>query len=156
MLLTLTRDTKTPELILGILEVEGHKFHTLEPASSAIPHGQYRARSHRRPSGEQCFELTCPQLGVYESPLQVPPSQRETAYSQVHIHAGEYWWHVSASVAIGKSREFTTVKGSFGASRTWRLGDTLSAMNELRTVIGRCWDIQVVVTSNGSADRVAA
>lgn len=155
MQLTLTRDTKTPELLLGILEVEGHKFHTLEPVSSAVPAGQYRVRAHRRPSGEQCFEITCPQLGVYESPLHIPPSRRDSAISQVHIRAGEFWWHVDGSIALGKNREHTVVKGAIGAVKTWRVTESLSAMNELRTVIGRCWDIQLVVIEGGAAKAAA-
>lgn len=155
MLITLTRDTPAPDLWLGILEVDGRKFHTLEPADACVPEGVYRVRPHARPSGEQCFVISCSSLSIYEKPLDVPPSKRSEAWSQVFIHAGEFYWDANRSIALGKGRELVSVQGSAGAARTWKMIETKCAMNELRTLIGRKWDVQLAISKAEEARRAS-
>lgn len=149
MQLTLTRDTPHSELWLGILEVAGRKFHTLEPAD-CLPPGTYRLRHHQRPNGEQCFALICPQVGIYHQPYDIPSSRRSTARYLALVHAGNYWWD-AAAVALGKDRVLETIRGSTTTIRTWRMAETKSAMNELRTLIGQKFDIEVTIISSMEA-----
>jgi hypothetical protein len=140
--LTLTRDTPYSDLWLGILEVSGRKFHTLEPAN-CLPAGTYRMRQHQRPNGEQCFALVAPQAGVYHQPYDVPPSRRSGSRYLSLIHAGAYWWDAQA-VALGKGRILDTIQGSI-TLKTWKMVETKSAMNELRTLIGNSFDNEVTI-----------
>lgn len=148
MQITLTRDTPYSDLWLGILEVAGRKFHTLEPAD-CLPVGVYRLRQHQRPNGEQCFALVAPQAGVYHQPYEIPPSRRESAKYLALIHAGAYWWDAQA-VALGKNRILDTIYGST-TFRTWKMTETKSAMNELRTLIGNSIDNEVTIISSMEA-----
>lgn len=148
MQLTLTRDTPYSDLWLGILEVSGRKFHTLEPAA-CLPAGTYRLRQHQRPNGEQCFALVSPQAGVYHQPYDIPPSRKDSARYLALIHAGAYWWDAQA-VAIGKNRILDTIHGSI-VMRTWKMAETKSAMNELRTLIGNSIDNEVTIISSMEA-----
>lgn len=148
MQLTLTRDTPHSDLWLGILEVAGRKFHTLEPAN-CLPPGSYRLRPHQRPNGEQCFALVSPQAGVYHQPYDVPQSRRETAKFLALVHAGQYYWDADA-VALGKDRVLETIRGT-QTIRTWRMAETKVAMNELRTLIGQKFDIEVTIISSMEA-----
>lgn len=148
MQLTLTRDTPHSELWLGILEVAGRKFHTLEPAK-CLPAGTYRLRPHQRPNGEQCFALVSPQAGVYHQPFDVPPSRSGTARFLALVHAGNYYWDADA-VALGKDRVLETLRGT-QTIKTWRMAETKSAMNELRTLIGQKFDVEVTIISSMEA-----
>lgn len=148
MQLTLTRDTPYSELWLGILEVAGRKFHTLERAN-CLPAGTYRLRSHQRPNGEQCFALVSPQAGIYHQPVDVPPSRNSTSRYLALIHAGNYYWDADA-VAIGKDRVLETLRGT-QTIKTWRMAETKSAMNELRTLIGQKFDVEVTIISSMEA-----
>ena len=152
MQLTITRDTPHSDLWLGILEVAGRKFHTLEPADRCLPAGTYRLRPHQRPNGEQCFALVSPQLGVYHQPYDVPQFRVGAARYLALVHAGAYWWDADA-VALGKDRVLDTIRGT-RTVRTWKMAETKSAMNELRTLIGQKFDIEVTIVS--SLEAVAA
>lgn len=152
MQLTLTRDTPHSELWLGILEVAGRKFHTLEPAN-CLPAGTYRLRQHQRPNGEQCFALVSPQLGVYHQPYDVPPSRQKTAKYLALVHAGDHWWDANA-IALGKDRILDTIRGSSATVRTWKMAETKSAMNELRTLIGTKFDLEVTIISSMEAQAI--
>lgn len=147
MQLTITRDTPHNELWLGILEVAGRKFHTLEPAN-CLPVGTYRLRPHQRPNGEQCFALVSPQLGVFQQPYDVPQSRQGARYLAL-VHAGTYWWDADA-VALGKDRTLETIRGT-QTVRTWKMVETKSAMNELRTLIGQKFDVEVTIVSSMEA-----
>ena len=149
MQLTLTRDTPYSDLWLGILEVSGRKFHTLEPAS-CLPAGVYRLRQHQRPNGEQCFALVSPQTGVYHQPYDIPPSRKASSRYLALIHAGAYWWDAQA-VAIGKNRILDTIHGGSVTLRTWKVTETKSAMNELRTLIGNSIDNEVTIVCSMEA-----
>jgi hypothetical protein len=146
--LTLTRDTPHSELWLGILEVAGRKFHTLEPAD-CLPPGTYRLRSHQKPNGEQCYALVSPQAGVFHHPYDVPPSRVTASRYLALVHAGNYWWDADA-VALGKDRVLETLRGT-QTIRTWRMAETKAAMNELRTLIGQKFDIEVTIISSMEA-----
>lgn len=148
MQLTLTRDTPHSELWLGILEVAGRKFHTLEPAN-CLPPGTYRLRPHQRPNGEQCFALVSPQAGVFHQPYDVPQSRIGSARYLALVHAGQYWWDADA-VALGKDRVLETLRGT-QTIRTWRMAETKAAMNELRTLIGQKFDVEVTIISSMEA-----
>lgn len=148
MQLTLTRDTPHSELWLGILEVAGRKFHTLEPAN-CLPPGTYRLRPHQRPNGEQCFALVSPQAGVFHQPYDVPQSRIGSARYLALVHAGQYWWDADA-VALGKDRVLETLRGT-QTIRTWRMAETKCAMNELRTLIGQKFDVEVTIISSMEA-----
>lgn len=152
MQLTLTRDTPHSELWLGILEVAGRKFHTLEPAD-CLPSGTYRLRQHQRPNGEQCFALVAPQLGVFHQPYDVPPSRQPTSRYLALVHAGNYWWDADA-IALGKDRVLDTIRGTATTVRTWKMAETKSAMNELRTLIGTKFDVEVTIVSSMEAAAV--
>lgn len=147
--LTLTRDTPHSELWLGILEVAGRKFHTLEPAD-CLPAGTYRLRQHQRPNGEQCYALVSPQLGIFHQPYDIPPSRQRTARYLALVHAGDYWWDANA-IALGKGRVLDTIRGAANLVRTWKMAETKSAMNELRTLIGTKFDIEVTIVSSMEA-----
>lgn len=149
MQITLTRDTPHPDLWLGILEVAGRKFHTLEPAD-CLPTGTYRIRQHQRPNGEQCFALVAPHLGVYHQPYDVPPSRAKSARYLALIHAGNHWWDANA-IAIGKNRILDTIRGSAMTLRTWKMAETKCAMNELRTLIGTKFDVEITIISSMEA-----
>lgn len=142
MQLTLTRDSPYAELWLGIMEVAGRKFHTLEPAQ-CLPAGTYRLRPHQRPNGEQCYALVAPQYGVYQQPYDVPQSRKATGRYHALVHAGDYWWDAHA-VAIGKGRVLDTLRGS-QVIKTWKMVETKSAMNELRTLIGQKFDVELTI-----------
>lgn len=148
MQLTLTRDTPHSDLWLGILEVAGRKFHTLEPVN-CLPPGSYRLRPHQRPNGEQCFALVSAQAGVYHQPYDVPQSRRGSARFLALVHAGDHFWDADA-VALGKDRILETIRGT-QTIRTWRMAETKAAMNELRTLIGQKFDIEVTIISSMEA-----
>jgi hypothetical protein len=149
--LTLTRDTPHPELWLGILEVAGRKFHTLESAD-CLPAGTYRLRQHQRPNGEQCFALVAPQLGVFHQPYDIPPSRQKTGRYLALVHAGNYFWDAGA-VALGKDRVLDTIRGP-NTFRTWKMAETKSAMNELRTLIGTKFDVEMTIVSSMEAQAI--
>lgn len=151
MQLTLTRDTPHADLWLGILEVAGRKFHTLEPAD-CLPAGTYRLRQHQRPNGEQCYALVSPQLGVFHQPYDIPPSRQKSGRYLALVHAGNYWWDANA-VALGKDRVLDTIRGGSTTVRTWKMAETKAAMNELRTLIGTKFDVGVTIV--GSMEAVA-
>lgn len=149
---TITRDTPHSELWLGILEIAGRKFHTLE-AADCLPSGTYRLRHHQRPNGEQCFALVSPQAGVYHQPYDVPASRKPVAKFLRLIHAGDYFWDAQ-SIALGKNRILETIRGSGTPMKTWRMAETKSAMNELRTLIGNSFDNEVTIICSMEAQAV--
>lgn len=143
MQLTLTRDTPHSDSWLGILEVAGRKFHTLE-AADCLPSGAYRLRQHQRPNGEQCYALVSPSLGVYHQPYDIPPSRSKASRYLALVHAGDHWWDANA-VALGKNRILDTIHGGGTTLRTWKMTETKAAMNELRTLIGAKFDIELTI-----------
>lgn len=153
MQLTLTRDTPHTDLWLGVIECAGRKFQALE-SSDCLPAGVYRLRQHVTPSGEQCFALVSPPLGVYQHPFEVPPARKATARSRALIRAGEYFWDAHGGIVLGKSRVLDTVRAFDSNVRTWKMTETKSAMNELRTLIGIKFDIELTIV--GSMEAQAA
>lgn len=150
MQLTLTRDTPHADLWLGVIECAGRKFQALEPAD-CLPPGVYRVRQHSTPSGEQCFALVSPQLGVYQHPYEIPPTRKAVARSRALIRAGEYYWDAYGGIILGKSRVLDTVRGFDCNLRTWKMTETKSAMNELRTLIGIKFDIELTIVGSMEA-----
>lgn len=145
MNILLTRDPHQPsqECTLGTLDIAGRQFHTLE--RDALPVGDYRLEHHRTPSGEQCFSLIAPKLGVYGYPYEIPAHKRATARSHALVRAGDFWWDCHGGIAVGKGRALETVSGFTGIVRAWKMLDTKSAMNEIRTLIGHRIDITLTL-----------
>lgn len=147
MILALRRDTKGPDCILGILEVQDKKLHTLEPPwvphpaggkagapfISCIPAGIYRLEPHKRPCGERAWILSSPELGVFRLPFEVPREQREKARSLVTVRAANYAYDAVDAIGVGCAR----IKTQLG----WKLERSLDAMNILRTLINSTLDI---------------
>jgi hypothetical protein len=93
--------------------------------------------------------LVSPQAGVFHQPFDVPPSRASTAKYLALVHAGNYWWDADA-VALGKDRILETIRGT-QTIRTWRMAETKAAMNELRTLIGQKFDVEVTIISSMEA-----
>ena len=53
-------------------------------------------------------------------------------------------------MAIGKDRVLETLRGT-QTIKTWRLAETKSAMNELRTLVGQKFDVEVTIISSMEA-----
>lgn len=143
MILTLRREALNNGVTLGILEVAGKKFPTIElpPDStdkhdSCVPFGEYRVVGHVRASGEKAFLLTNPTLGVWGMPSEA--NGVTDARSAVFLAAG---YHINdligSHIAPGKNR---IKKGG-----DWILEHSRDAMNEIRTLIGSKFDIQLVI-----------
>lgn len=149
MILTLIRDTRTTQLNLGTLEVNGRRFHTIERPwivdpnggkggkkyESCVPVGVYRLRPRENPKFGKHFILSNPQLDVYETPADVPRGRESSTRTLVLIHVGNYWYDVIGCVAVGKDRKRD------GA--TWMVTESRAAMNELRMLTQSVLDLQL-------------
>lgn len=150
MMLTLTRDQYLPECTMGVLEVAGKRFFTMErpwipdPVGKAgvkyrscICEGTFRVTPFTRPSGEKAFRISNPSLDVYEDPFQVPRGKEDSARTLVLIHAANYVFDVIGCIGPGMERT-KTLKG-------WMVTSSREAMNQIRTLIGATYDISLLI-----------
>lgn len=155
MMLALRRDTFGPDYTLGVLEVDGKKLHTIEPAwvphptggpagapyISRIPAGIYKLEPFKMPSGERAYILSNPALGVFQLPFHIPKPQRETLRSRITLRAVNYAFEADNAIGVGMQR----IKTQVG----WKLERSLDALNILRTVLGNALDLQIVIEDAG-------
>jgi len=155
MMLTLRRDTSTPEAILGTLTVGDKKLFTIEkpwvphpkggPAGasyeSCVPPGVYRLEPFKQPSGEKSYVLSNPSAGVYKLPFEIPKPQREQFRSRVTIRAANYGFEAVDAIGIGVERTKTSVG--------WKVERSLDGMNILRTMIDRALDLTLIIEDGG-------
>lgn len=152
MIITLTRDPQptAPYCTLGILEVNGRgKFHTVErpwvpgpegtvcghQQTSCIGTGIYRAEPRETEARGKHWILSNPVLGVYRMPQDVPGGVY--ARTLVLIHAANWAHELLGCIAPGKERAKTDGE--------WGVTQSRAAMNELRTLIGNTYDLQLEV-----------
>lgn len=152
MILSLSRDTQTAECTLGILEVAGRKFHTIERPwipnpdggksgkkyESCVAPGVYRLERWNSIKFGQVFILSNPVLDVYMLPSDVPKGREAATRTLVLIHVGNYVHDVIGCVAVGKERVKT--------AREWMVQRSKEAMNEVRMLVGTRVDLSLVIT----------
>lgn len=131
MLLTLITDTSVGSYALGILELSGRKFHAL--VCAIIPDGTYRFEQAECEAYGKHFRLVNQTLGVYRDPLESRPGGIAPAL----LHAANRPHELRASIAVGKERR--------KVSGEWRVEESRSALNEMRTLIGHRVDAQLVI-----------
>jgi len=155
MMLTLRRDTSTPDAILGTLQIGDKKLFTIEkpwkphpnggpagaPYESCVPPGVYRMEPFKHPSGEKSYVLSNPAAGVYKLPFEIPKPQRDQLRSRVTIRAANYSFEAVDAIGIGVERTKTSVG--------WKVERSLDAMNILRTMIDRALDLTLVIEEGG-------
>jgi hypothetical protein len=146
VILTLRREAYLPDGTLGVLEVQGRKFPTLENRKDAtdrhdacLPPGAYRLTPTQRAGGDKCYAISSPLLGVWERPSEVPKHVTD-ARSAVFLAAGFTLDDlVGSHVAIGKDRTRTR--------EGWLLQMSRDAVNEVRTLIGSAFEVVLMVES---------
>ena len=156
VMLTLRRDTSTPEAILGVLEINGKRLHTIErpwvpdpecpagrPFYSCVPAGVYRVEPFKMPSGEKAYVISNPVAGVHALPFQIPKPQRDKLRSRITIRAANYAFEAVDAIGLGMERTKTSVG--------WKLERSLDAMNVARTVINQTLDLTLVIEDAGGA-----
>lgn len=124
MILTLARDRNQPVAYctLGMLHVKGHVFHTIEPgAGSCLPVGTYRLEAVDSEARGKHWKI----------------KNVETLAVPSLLHAANWAHELSRSVAPGKAR-----KMSLGI---WSVVESRSAMNEIRTLVGTSYDLQLTI-----------
>lgn len=149
MILTLRREY-LPDCTLGLLEVSGKKFFTLERPwrahgvgragvehLSCVPEGSYRLVPWTRPSGEKTFALSNPQLDVYQAPFDIPRERHGIARSLILIHAADYVHDVLGGIGpgLGRSRE----------TCGWAVTGSRDAMNQIRTLVAHKFDLTLII-----------
>lgn len=156
-MLTLRRDTSTPEAILGTLQVGDKKLFTIEkpwkphpnggPAGalyeSCVPAGVYRLEPFKMPSGEKSYVLSNPAAGVYKLPFEIPRPQREQVRSRVTIRSANYSFEAIDAIGVGLERTKTSVG--------WKLERSLDALNVLRTMINQTLDLTLIIEDGGAS-----
>lgn len=150
MLITLHREQYLPDCTLGLLEVSGKKFFTIEKPwrqseagrggvehYSCVPEGEYRMVPWTRPSGEKTFALSNPQLDVYQRPFDVPRDKRSIARSLILIHAADYVHDVLGGIGpgLGRSRD----------PDGWVVTSSRDAMNQIRTLVAHKFDLTLII-----------
>ena len=157
MMLTLRRDTVTPEATLGVLEVNGKRLFTIErswrahpdggpagaPYTSCVPRGVYRMESFKMPSGEKAYAISNPMAGVYTLPYQIPKPQRMLLRSRVTIRAANYADEAIDAIGVGLERSKTPLG--------WKLERSIDALNVLRTVVNGTLDLTLVIEDAGGS-----
>jgi len=145
MILTLRREASSDAGVIGMLDVNGRRFPTLErpPAAAdkhdaCLPAGTYRLLSMTRASGERCFALASASLNVYMLPSEVPPTRVTDARSAVFLAAGFTLDDlIGGHIAPGKERA--------KSNGMWTLKGTRDAMNEIRTLVGTRFDLTLII-----------
>jgi len=158
MMLTLKRDTVAPDCVLGTLTIgDSHKLYTIEkpfvpnahggkagaPFISCLPAGVFRLEPHKLPSGERVYIVSNSALDVFQMPYEVPKSRNGACRSRVTIRAANYAFEAIDSIGVGTER----VKTKLG----WKLERSLDAMNQVRTILGSTFDLQLVIEDSGGA-----
>lgn len=155
-MLTLRRDTSTPEAVLGILMVADKRLHTIErpwvphpdggpagaPYVSCVPAGVYRVEPFKMPSGEKAYVISNPVAGVHALPFQIPKPQRDKLRSRVTIRTANYAFEAVDAIGLGMERTKTSVG--------WKLERSLDALNVLRTMINQSLDLTLVIEEGGA------
>lgn len=140
---------------LGILQVNGRKFHTIErpwlpnPSGpggmrqeSCIPVGTYRLEPRETEARGKHWILSNRALGVYAQPQDMPNGQ-PWGRSLVLIHAANWAHELLGCIAPGKAR--TVSNGE------WMVTSSRDAMNELRTLLGNQIDLSITIQIGGAA-----
>lgn len=156
MLITLTRDQYLADCTLGVLEVAGKRFFTIErpwlpdPVGKAgvkyrscVCEGAFRLTPFTRPSGEKAFRLSNPTLDVFESPTDVPKGREDSTRTLVLIHAANYVYDVIGCIGPGMSR-LKTPQG-------WMVANSREAMNQIRTLVGMTFDLTLLIKTAEAA-----
>ncbi len=152
MNITLLRDPVQPAAYctLGVLEVSGRKFHTMErpwivdelggiggkPYLSCVPVGVYRLERRETEARGKHWILYAPALGVYRQPGDIPKGAR--GRSLVLVHAANWAHELHGCIAPGKARELDRTQG-------WMVKESRAAMNELRTLLGNQLDLTLEI-----------
>jgi hypothetical protein len=159
MMLTLTRDQYLSDCTLGVLEVNGKKFYTIErpwlpdPVGhagrkyrSCICEGVFMLEPYPRPSGEKAFIVSNPLLDVYRFPADVPRGREENTRTLILIHAANYAWDVIGCIGPGLQR----VKTNNG--RDWMVTDTREAMNQIRTLLNSTYNLTLTIQGSSTIE----
>jgi hypothetical protein len=148
---TLTRDTRETYCTLGILEINGHRLHTIERPwipnpdggkggkrfESCVAEGTYRLDVHRSEKFGQVWALVNPLIDVYHWPADVPRGREPQARVCILIHAANFAHEVLGCIAPGLHR------GKVG--NEWMVGESRDALNRIKTVLGNRLDVRVDV-----------
>lgn len=150
MQLYLRRDQFLPDCTLGLLEVCGKTFFTMERPwrsteggkageeyVSCVPEGSYRLLPHMRPSGEKTFALSNPGLGIFQHPWEVPREQRTIARALILIHAADYVHDVLGGIGPGLQRRRD--------QNGWIVTSSREAMNQIRTLVANKFDLTLII-----------
>lgn len=152
MILTLIRDPQQPAAYctLGRLSVNSRgAFDTIErpwvpgpdgtvcgeQQQSCIGVGVYRMESRETEARGKHWILSNPALGVYRYPQDIPTGVY--ARSLVLIHAANWAHELLGCIAPGK------IRGVINSE--WGVGDSRAALNEIRTLIGNTYDLQLEI-----------
>lgn len=150
MIITLQRQQYLSDCTLGMLEVFGKKFFTIEgphapenPSArfiSCVPEGTYRLMPYQSASGEKTLSLSNPVLDVYHSPFEVPRQKKHAARALVLIHAADYVHDVvGGSIGPGLSRQ--------RQANGWLIASSRDAMNQIRTLVQNKFDLTLIIQS---------
>lgn len=149
MQLTLTRDPAQPAMYctLGILECAGRKFHTIErpwvpdlrgpcgvPEVSCIPKASYRMEARKTEARGKHWILVNTSVLIFRD--RVPDLQFGRCLCLIHIANWAHELHGCVAIGKGRAKDF---KGE------WMVTESSNAMNELRTLIGTSFDLQLVI-----------
>lgn len=136
MIWTLTRDGRQPaaDCTLGVLEVAGHHFQTMErpwvpsaafrggtPRRSCVPEGAYALVPHDSPKHPQTWALVNLDLGVCHDPA-------EGMRSDVLVHPANYASELEGCIAPGNGR--------FLHNGEWAVVDAREAFNQIKLLAG--------------------
>ena len=150
MIVTLKREAYLSECTIGMLEVGGRKFATLENPRDAtdkhdrcLPPGEYRLVALTRASGEKAFGIVNPSADVWLLPSDVPKPRVTDARSAVFIACG-----FSVNDTLGG--HIAPGKGRCKQNGTWQLELPRDAMNEIRTLIGNRFDLKLLIEDSSN------
>jgi hypothetical protein len=152
LIITLTRDPQQPTgyCTLGRLSVAGRgAFDTIElpwvpgPAGTVCGHmgmscigvGVYKLEPRETEARGKHWMVSNRELGVYRMPQDIPLGGY--GRSLVLIHAANWAHELLGCIAPGKSRGIMNGE--------WGVGDSRAAMNEIRTLIGNTYDLQLEI-----------
>jgi len=153
--LQLNRDYFTSYCTLGQLSdpVTGKTWQSIErpwvPSSdtvagtkgaSCIGLGTYRLTRYSSDAHQNVYAVSAPMLDVYVTEAEVPPAKQNIARTRVLIHPANWASELRGCVAPGKER----AKGPDGL---WMVKASRDAMNEVRNLLSRSVDLQLVVSS---------
>lgn len=114
-----------------------------KPFESCVPDGMYNLKPFTRPSGEEAFILTNPELGVHYWPGD---HELGSGRDLCLIHAGNWASDVQGCVAPGTGRMFMDDDGSLQPS----VGASRTAMNLIREKLGTGQHILSIENDTGA------